>query len=493
MIITLRDNDAYSGSKYTFDTEAGKIGEGRHVNVYVAQFSSPKGVMPVIIKEPKFATTSENDRMQRQSEVVTDNYALPHILSVIPVQVSQNKIKKDLAIEYVRGITLTQFIDNNLKPKYEDEYVNVRSLHNKYLIKRDKIAYEIIKDIAKAIEDMHSLGVSHEELTADDILVTAEGSVRLSSTGQANPNGSFSDDIFRIGVIAYQLCSCNCDLGHVDINYVETAQMREFISNALSHNFDTISELCEALDKIHNFEITSGQKGFKGLFSSKRKTVFNIYAPDYGIYIPGITPLASSKALEADEDAKRKADEEAKRKAEEEAKRKAEEDAKRKAEEEEQQTSEPDGKKKLKIVVAYSVVALLAVIIMAISLRNNDDRQTTHASDNSTTVITPTEQKTEVHKATKQTRQDIESSVIEQQFKHQVVEGKAEVKTKYKAAESSDLAKHNRSKPQKKVKTSNSTKKVEKENIKEKKGNSSKPIDIENTETRENSQRALGL
>lgn len=223
MLITLRDNDAYSGSKYTFDTEAGKIGEGRHVNVYVAQFSSPKEVMPVIIKELKFATTSENDRMQRQSEVVTDNYALPHVLSVIPVQVSQNKIKKDLAIEYVPLLTLTQFIGNNLKPKYEDEYVNVRSLHNKYLIGRDKIAYEIIKHVAKAIEDMHSLRLSHEELTADDVLITAEGSIPPSSTGQAQPNGSFTYDLFRIGIIAYQLCYCNCNLEHVDINNVKTA------------------------------------------------------------------------------------------------------------------------------------------------------------------------------------------------------------------------------------------------------------------------------
>lgn len=282
MIITLKDNTV-SGRSFSFDTAVGKIGEGRHVDAYLAQYSWPQGTKPVVVKMPKAAGPAENQRIQRQASAPTGGDSLPRVVAVMPIEKADGTEEDCIAVDYIRGITLTRFINGNLKPKFEDTYVNVQNLHNRYRVKRDKVACQIVKGVAAAIKQMHDAGISHEELTADDVIITAEEGVALTGTGQAMSNGQTHNDLYRIGIVAYQLCVANCDLGQVDVGNVASAQMQDFIRKALGREFSDIDEVIVALGKLTTFD---HRKARKGLFGGNRKNVLAVDAHQYGVFVP---------------------------------------------------------------------------------------------------------------------------------------------------------------------------------------------------------------
>lgn len=286
MTITLRD-DSVSGSSFVFDTTLGKLGEGRHVTAYLAQYRWPQGAKPVVVKVPKTGDVAVNSRIQRQGEVATETSCLPHVVAVLPVKSSDGKVKDCIAVEYLRGITLTRFIDGDLKPRFDDTYVNVQSFYNRYRISRDKTACELLKGVAAAIKLMHDAGIAHEELTADDVLLTADGSVALTGTGQARSNGKSRDDLYRIGVIAYQLCVGDCDLEQVNLGNVYSSQMQGFIRKALSRNYDDIGEVIADLKAMTAF--TAGPNK-RSLFGGGRKSAFTVDAGSYGVFLADSTP-----------------------------------------------------------------------------------------------------------------------------------------------------------------------------------------------------------
>lgn len=283
MIITLRDSTG--SNTYSYDSDLGRIGENCHVTAYVAEYRTADGARPVVIKVPKETTQADNDRMQRQAEATSDTGLLPQVVEVLSVTQSDGTEKKELVVEYVRGITMRQFVNNDLKPKFEAVQTGVQSLHNRYVIAPDRVACALAKGVAAALGEMHGNGVCHNELTADGVIITAEGSVRLSSTGQAMKASSpgerqelVADDICRLGVVAYELCAGSCDTEVADMDNVGSASMADFITRALDGDFASLDAAIAFLDGITSFEPRAKKTTLLGsIFGRKqRQRTFNI-------------------------------------------------------------------------------------------------------------------------------------------------------------------------------------------------------------------------
>ena len=247
---------------YQIDSFFSKGGMGI---LYLAH--DPKEEKFVILKilPPKFFKNKNfQDNFLKEAQIIskTDH---PNIIKLY----SHGKWEQGLyiAMEFVNGITLKQFIEK-------------KSLSKKRVL-------EIILQVAYALLHLHSLKIIHRDIKPENILITENGNVKIVDFGIAkfldeessefskiigtlaymspeqrkNPSGvKFSSDIYSLGIILYELilgkfCNSHVNLSHLPknlkkiINKATAVDPKNRYSDCSDFIFDLTNYLRNHLDE----------------------------------------------------------------------------------------------------------------------------------------------------------------------------------------------------------------------------------------------------
>jgi len=204
---------------------------------------NPKNNQPLLIKvlSPNFVKNSDaTERFLKEAHIIHITHH-PNIVKLYDEGKWDGGIY--IAMEFIRGISLRQFIAN-------------KSLSTKR-------ALEIITQVAYALCHLHANNVIHRDLKPENILLTEEGGVKVIDFGvsqlcdnipqpekekiigtpsymspeqKENPNNaSFTSDIFSLGIITYELIVGKFSFGKIDLNIIPP-QLKKIIEKAIQAN-----------------------------------------------------------------------------------------------------------------------------------------------------------------------------------------------------------------------------------------------------------------
>jgi serine/threonine protein kinase len=79
-----------------------------------------------------------------------------------------------ISTEFIKGITLS-------------EYLKREQNNNNF----DKIMNEIMNEIIKSIKELHKLGIVHNDINSENIIITENDKIRIIDFGEANENKKY--------------------------------------------------------------------------------------------------------------------------------------------------------------------------------------------------------------------------------------------------------------------------------------------------------------
>ena len=188
-----------------------KIGEGGMALVYKAKDQLLNRYVAIKILRPEYTNDEDFVNKFKRESVAAASLSHPNIVGIYDVG-EQDGIYY-IVMEYVKGLTLKQYIRNNTKLNYKE-------------------TLKITMQIAEALEHAHKNGVIHRDIKSQNILITDDkiakvtdfgiaraassstmtnterimGSVHYFSPEQAR--GGYTDhrtDIYSLGVVMYEM------------------------------------------------------------------------------------------------------------------------------------------------------------------------------------------------------------------------------------------------------------------------------------------------
>lgn len=76
-----------------------------------------------------------------------------------------------ISTEFIKGVTLSEYLKNNF-----DKTLNVK---------------EIMNEIIKSIKELHKLGIVHNDINSENIIITENNKIRIIDFGEANENKKY--------------------------------------------------------------------------------------------------------------------------------------------------------------------------------------------------------------------------------------------------------------------------------------------------------------
>lgn len=188
-----------------------QIGEGGMATVYKAKDQLLNRYVAVKVLKHEYTQDEEFIKKFKRESIAAASLTHPNIVSIFDVGEDQEVYY--IIMEYISGETLKEYIKKNGKLNY-------------------KKALDIAYQIALALENAHKNGVVHRDIKPHNIMITDEGTVKVTDFGIArastvatvtNTNkvlgsvhylspeqakGGFSDhrtDIYSLGVVLYEM------------------------------------------------------------------------------------------------------------------------------------------------------------------------------------------------------------------------------------------------------------------------------------------------
>ncbi|WDC84047.1 protein kinase [Caloramator sp. mosi_1] len=188
-----------------------QIGEGGMAVVYKAKDQLLNRYVAVKVLKQEFTQDEDFVKKFKRESIAAASLTHPNIVSIFDVGEQDNIYY--IVMEYIKGQTLKEYIKSNGKIGY-------------------KRVLDIILQIAMALENAHKNGVVHRDIKPHNIVVTEEGTIKVTDFGIArastvatvtNTNkvlgsvhylspeqakGGFSDhrtDIYSLGVVMYEM------------------------------------------------------------------------------------------------------------------------------------------------------------------------------------------------------------------------------------------------------------------------------------------------
>lgn len=188
-----------------------QIGEGGMAIVYKAKDQLLNRYVAVKILKQEFTQDEEFVKKFKRESIAAASLTHPNIVSIFDVGEQDNIYY--IVMEYIKGQTLKEYIKSNGKIGY-------------------KRVLDITLQIAMALDNAHKNGVVHRDIKPHNIVVTEEGTIKVTDFGIArastvatvtNTNkvlgsvhylspeqakGGFSDhrtDIYSLGVVMYEM------------------------------------------------------------------------------------------------------------------------------------------------------------------------------------------------------------------------------------------------------------------------------------------------
>ena len=240
------DDELRNGIYYEYDPFSKPIGEGGMGVVYKGfRVNASSGARQVVaIKAMKDGLPDEvYGRACREANIRLKNDNLIEMMGLI-TNVEQERggrsIRRYYVIsEFLNGVVLTDLLKGNFKNHDGIEIPYAKQLYTEYVTDRGRAAVEIIKRVLAGIIALHDKQYIHRDIDPSNIMVTAEGNLKIidfgiakyvgqlgtqdnlrTSTGKfigkaeyASPelvlgdvrSQYFTTDIYAIGILFYQL------------------------------------------------------------------------------------------------------------------------------------------------------------------------------------------------------------------------------------------------------------------------------------------------
>ena len=231
------------GERYGPYSIVRKIGQGGMGSVWLADQSDP--IRRVALKLPRWQSYSRVSLLRFQFEAAAlarlNHQAVAQIFHAGKIHV-RNKNLSYIAMEFVNGVSITQYSQNNK--------LNVNA------------KVRLLVELSRGMEHAHQGGVIHRDLKPSNVLVTRDGQPKVLDFGiarAASASGSVEPSELTltgelVGTLAYmspeQVCGEAIDT-RTDVYSIGLIAC-ELLSGKLPYDIDSSTSIPEAADRIRN-------------------------------------------------------------------------------------------------------------------------------------------------------------------------------------------------------------------------------------------------
>ena len=285
------DSEKQKHLYYEFDRAQEPVGRGGMGVVYRGRMVDERtgAFRDVAIKEvqpegDESERTLILDRARREASIQIRSDNIVEMLGFVEIEEKKlGMVKQRLYIvsEFLDGVTLDKVLEGVYTDYRGEEIHFAKDLASRYSANREETAIYIIKNVLSAIVALHDNGYLHRDIDPSNIMITADGKIKLIDFGIAKKQGSlssndrmqseegsfvgkveyaapelvsgkvseqdFSTDIYAIGVLFYKLLTGRLPFegnrfeiikgqlnGKPDLHKIKSAKYRAIVGKALS-------------------------------------------------------------------------------------------------------------------------------------------------------------------------------------------------------------------------------------------------------------------